>query len=97
MLSVNWSLHLNLFCFMKLLILPLIEENHMEMLESKILTCFKCVLMLFFSMKKEEYEVLVHNLVRSAVPLDHSKSPCVEGFIPDTRVCTLVVYTRPPI
>ena len=37
-------------------------------------------------MTKDNYEVLVDTAIQSATVLDHSKSPCEESFIPDTKV-----------
>ena len=37
-------------------------------------------------MTKDNYEVLVDTAIQSATVLDHSKSPCEETFIPETKV-----------
>lgn len=41
---------------------------------------------LYCSMKKEPYEALINKMVEGATVLDHSKSPCEENFVPDTKV-----------
>ena len=41
---------------------------------------------ILFRMTKDNYEVLVDTAIQSATVLDHSKSPCEESFIPDTKV-----------
>lgn len=46
------------------------------------------------SVTKDNYETLVEDLIRKATPLDHSKSPCEETFIPDTTGETYVMYIK---
>ncbi|XP_054162791.1 protein O-linked-mannose beta-1,2-N-acetylglucosaminyltransferase 1-like isoform X2 [Oppia nitens] len=46
------------------------------------------------SVKKDNYERLIHNLLRKAIVVDHSKSPCEQSFIPNTRGQTYVVFIR---
>ncbi|RWS14828.1 hypothetical protein B4U79_10427 [Dinothrombium tinctorium] len=46
------------------------------------------------SVKKENYERLIYKLLRKAIVLDHSKSPCEESFIPDTRGEVYVMFIK---
>ena len=43
-------------------------------------------------MTKDNYEVLVDTAIQSATVLDHSKSPCEENFIPETKVRKTYMY-----
>lgn len=45
-------------------------------------------------MKKNNYERVVEDLLQHAVVLDHSKSPCEENFIPDTRDLIYVMFIK---
>ncbi|CAN9500824.1 unnamed protein product [Ophioblennius macclurei] len=46
------------------------------------------------SLKKDEYEGVISNLLRSAEVLDHSKNPCEDSFIPDLEGKTFVMFIR---
>ncbi|XP_035219578.1 protein O-linked-mannose beta-1,2-N-acetylglucosaminyltransferase 1-like [Stegodyphus dumicola] len=46
------------------------------------------------SVKKDNYEEVIHDLLRKAVVLDHSKSPCEENFIPDTKGEVYVMFIK---
>ncbi|KAH7970480.1 hypothetical protein HPB49_007762 [Dermacentor silvarum] len=46
------------------------------------------------SVKKENYEQVIHDLLRRAIVLDHSKSPCEENFIPDTKGEVYVMFFK---
>ncbi|GFR06941.1 protein O-linked-mannose beta-1,2-N-acetylglucosaminyltransferase 1 [Trichonephila clavata] len=46
------------------------------------------------SIKKDNYEEVIHDLLRKAVVLDHSKSPCEENFIPDTKGEVYVMFIK---
>jgi len=37
-------------------------------------------------LKKDEYELVLHGLLREAEQLDQTKDPCDSKFIPDTKV-----------
>ena len=37
---------------------------------------------------------MVHDLIRKAIVVDHSKSPCEPNFIPDTKGQTYVVFIK---
>ncbi len=50
--------------------------------------------MFIVSVKKENYERLIHDLLRKAIVVDHSKSPCEENFIPSTRGEVYVVFIK---
>ena len=39
----------------------------------------------FYSLKKDNYEDLLHNLVKSATVVDHSRSPCDPNFVPEIQ------------
>lgn len=45
-------------------------------------------------MKKDNYEAMIENLLKKATVLDHSKSPCEEGFVPDTEGENYVMYIK---
>ncbi|XP_070563050.1 protein O-linked-mannose beta-1,2-N-acetylglucosaminyltransferase 1-like [Ptychodera flava] len=45
-------------------------------------------------LKKEAYEEGINNLISNAEVLDHSKSPCDNGFIPDTSDKSYVMYIK---
>ncbi|KAG8186088.1 hypothetical protein JTE90_003171 [Oedothorax gibbosus] len=46
------------------------------------------------SVKKDNYEEVIHDLLKKAVVLDHSKSPCEENFIPDTKGEVYVMFIK---
>ncbi|XP_064477377.1 protein O-linked-mannose beta-1,2-N-acetylglucosaminyltransferase 1-like isoform X1 [Ornithodoros turicata] len=46
------------------------------------------------SVKKDKYEEVIHNLLRKAIVLDHSKSPCEENFVPDTKGEVYVMFIK---
>lgn len=46
------------------------------------------------SVKKDNYEELIHDLLRKSIVLDHSKSPCEENFIPDTKGEVYVMFIK---
>lgn len=39
-----------------------------------------------FSVTKDKYEAIVESEIKSAQVLDHTKHPCQDDFIPDTKV-----------
>lgn len=45
-------------------------------------------------LKKDNYEIMIEDLMRKAVVLDHSKSPCEETFIPDTESETYIMFIK---
>jgi len=45
-------------------------------------------------MKKAAYEDLMNKEIQGATVLDHSKSPCEESFIPETKGKSYVMYIR---
>jgi beta-1,2-N-acetylglucosaminyltransferase len=53
-----------------------------------------CFYLLRNSVKKDNYERLIHNLLRKAIVVDHSKRPCEHNFIPDTKDQTYVVFIK---
>nr|XP_033772478.1 protein O-linked-mannose beta-1,2-N-acetylglucosaminyltransferase 1 isoform X1 [Geotrypetes seraphini] len=46
------------------------------------------------SLRKDAYEVEIHQLLSEAKLLDHSKNPCEDSFIPDTEGKTYVMFIR---
>ncbi|KAL5487412.1 hypothetical protein EMCRGX_G020007 [Ephydatia muelleri] len=44
------------------------------------------------SLQSEPYELVIHKLLRDAVLLDHSKVPCDDHFIPNTKNKIYVMY-----
>ncbi|XP_041357999.1 protein O-linked-mannose beta-1,2-N-acetylglucosaminyltransferase 1-like [Gigantopelta aegis] len=44
------------------------------------------------SMKKDKYEIVVTDLIKSAQVLNHSISPCNDTFIPDTKDKVYIMY-----
>jgi len=50
----------------------------------------------FFSLKKSNYEELIVDMIKRALILDHSKSPCEENFIPDMKVTVFISVFRAP-
>ncbi|CAG2114436.1 unnamed protein product, partial [Medioppia subpectinata] len=46
------------------------------------------------SVKKDNYERQIHGLLRRAIVVDHSKSPCEHNFIPDTKGQIYVVFIK---
>ena len=50
----------------------------------------------FFSLKKNNYEELIVDMIKRALVLDHSKSPCEENFIPDMKVTVIISVLRAP-
>ncbi|XP_013781473.2 protein O-linked-mannose beta-1,2-N-acetylglucosaminyltransferase 1-like [Limulus polyphemus] len=46
------------------------------------------------SVKKDNYEAQIEELLRKAVVLDHSKSPCEENFVPDTKGGIYVMFIK---
>ncbi|XP_074595619.1 protein O-linked-mannose beta-1,2-N-acetylglucosaminyltransferase 1-like isoform X2 [Brevipalpus obovatus] len=46
------------------------------------------------SVKRNNYEQTIHNLLRKATVLDHSISPCEENFIPNTKGQVYVMYIK---
>ncbi|GIZ02489.1 protein O-linked-mannose beta-1,2-N-acetylglucosaminyltransferase 1 [Caerostris extrusa] len=48
----------------------------------------------FNTQPSDNYEEVIHDLLRKAVVLDHSKSPCEENFIPDTKGEVYVMFIK---
>ncbi|XP_076347188.1 protein O-linked-mannose beta-1,2-N-acetylglucosaminyltransferase 1-like [Tachypleus tridentatus] len=46
------------------------------------------------SVKKDIYEAQLQDLLRKAIVLDHSKSPCEDNFIPDTKGKVYVMFIK---
>lgn len=46
------------------------------------------------SVKRENYEKAIHDLLSKAILLDHSKSPCEEDFIPNTKGKVYVMFVK---
>jgi beta-1,2-N-acetylglucosaminyltransferase len=44
------------------------------------------------SLTKDNYELVIHNLLRKANVLDHSKNPCGDKFLPKSKGKTYVMY-----
>ena len=42
--------------------------------------------MLIFSVKQNNYEELIVDMIKRGTVLDHSRSPCEDNFIPDKKV-----------
>jgi hypothetical protein len=47
-------------------------------------------------LKKNNYEELIVDMIKRALVLDHSKSPCEENFIPDMKVTVIISEFRAP-
>lgn len=45
-------------------------------------------------LKRDNYEQMIHDLLRKAIVLDHSKSPCEENFVPDTKGEVYVMFIK---
>ncbi len=48
----------------------------------------------FCRVKKDNYERSIHELLQKAIVVDHSKSPCEENFIPETRDEVYVMFIK---
>jgi len=55
--------------------------------------CFH-VILFFDSVKKDNYEASIHELLKKAIVLDHSKDTCDQSFIPDTKDETYVLFIK---
>jgi hypothetical protein len=44
-----------------------------------------------YSVKKNNYEELIVDMIKRGIVLDHSKSPCEENFIPDKKVMIIML------
>jgi hypothetical protein len=44
-----------------------------------------------YSVKKNNYEELIVDMIKRGLVLDHSKSPCEENFIPDKKVTIITL------
>jgi hypothetical protein len=49
----------------------------------------KYTISIIFSLKYSNYEELIVDMIKRALVLDHSKSPCEENFIPDMKVTVI--------
>lgn len=47
--------------------------------------------MYIYSVKKNNYEDLIVDMIKRGLVLDHSKSPCEENFIGDKKVTAVVL------
>ena len=46
------------------------------------------------NLRKDNYEKLIHKLIKKATVLNHTMSPCHSDFIPNTTDITYVIYIR---
>ena len=46
--------------------------------------------MFMCSLTKDNYEVVLHELLKAAKVLDQTKDPCSDNFIPNTKVVDMV-------
>ncbi|XP_022239615.1 protein O-linked-mannose beta-1,2-N-acetylglucosaminyltransferase 1-like isoform X2 [Limulus polyphemus] len=46
------------------------------------------------SLRKDNYEILLEELLRTGIVLDHSKSPCEENFIPETKGEVYIMFIK---
>lgn len=78
----------------------LIQESFFLPFFHELLSCYSFshtfFLTTFFpgSVKRNNYEQTIHNLLRKATVLDHSISPCEENFIPNTKGQVYVMYIK---
>lgn len=76
------------------------RSTQILMLKSKILkrnlilTLNSILIKFLFSVTKDNYEKSIYHLLRQAIVLDHSKSPCEESFIPDTKGQVYVLFIK---
>ncbi|XP_023710979.1 protein O-linked-mannose beta-1,2-N-acetylglucosaminyltransferase 1-like [Cryptotermes secundus] len=46
------------------------------------------------SIKKNNYEELIVDIIKRGLVLDHSKSPCEENFIPDKKGEIIIMFIK---